>query len=408
MRHAAPTLISLFAGAGGLDLGLETAGFQTVAAIDLDADCCESLSKNQAADISIPGSAERAYLKGSRLVHSPIEEVAARHFRPASASATWRPDLLAGGPPCQPFSSSGKQHSLNDPRGRLFEDFVRLAQALRPRLILFENVRGLVTARGPNGKPGEALRLVLQTLESIGYATSCAVLNAADYGLAQRRVRLFILASQYAPLPRFPAPTHAEQGGADLFESRKRWISLGEFLAGQPPPRPEELTRPGPNLERQLRGVPEGSGLKSPGPKEPTRPGGHWGYKQGTFIADSSKPARTVTAASTQDWVRLPDGSLRRLTFRECAALQGFPPEWKFVGTKASQFRQVGNAVPSVFGRVLGKALLDALETQRPRTRAQSAALPAQVVSAIDYATRDDQRNGVSRVRSTLYRGRRG
>lgn len=284
---------------------------------------------------------------------------------------------------------------------------MRLAEELRPRLILFENVRGLVTARGPTGKPGEALRLVLEAFESIGYATTCSVLNAADHGLAQRRVRLFILAAQNPPLPVFPEPTHSEEGSVGLFGSRKRWISLGEFLAAQPPPAADEVTRPSPALERQLRDVSEGSGLKSPGPKEPTRPGGHWGYKQGTFIADLSKPARTVTAASTQDWIRLPDGTLRRLTFRECASLQGFPPEWKFVGAKASQFRQVGNAVPSVFGRVLGRTLLDVLEAQRPRTRAKSAPLPSHVVGAIAYATRDDQRNGSSRVRSALYTGRR-
>jgi DNA (cytosine-5)-methyltransferase 1 len=286
--------------------------------------------------------------------------------------------------------------SVEDPRGQLFQHFVRLAEALRPKLILFENVRGLVTARGASGEPGEVLRMVKGAFEGIGYATSFALLNAADYGAAQRRVRCFMMATRCTVLPRFPDPTHTEQPEGGLFDSLLPWVTLREFLSRFPPPTKQEIVRPTPALAAQLANVPQGSGLKSAGAREATRPGGHWGYRQGTFIANLEQPARTITASASQDWIRSPDGSLRRLTLRECAALQGFPPDWQFVGPAASRFRQAGNAVPSVFGKVLGEVLLAALESGCA-ARPASASFPCDVLTAIEYTRREQRRNGASR-----------
>jgi DNA (cytosine-5)-methyltransferase 1 len=286
--------------------------------------------------------------------------------------------------------------SVNDPRGRLFEHFVRLAEGLKPKLILFENVRGLVTSRGPKGEPGEVLSMVKEAFERIGYATTFALLNAADYGCPQRRVRCFMMATRCTTLPELPEPTHSEYPEGGLFGIKLPWVTLGELLATQPPPPPEEIVRPSPSLEAQLKNVPSGSGLKSAGAREATRPGGHWGYRQGTFIADLQQPARTITASASQDWIRLPDDSLRRLTLRECAGLQGFPVEWQLAGPIASKFRQVGNAVPTIFGRILGQALIEALECGL-RTRPHSATFPQDFQLAITYTRREQARNGESR-----------
>ncbi len=392
------TLISLFSGAGGLDVGLEQAGFDSAAVTDFDADCVRTLEVNQAKGVPVAGQHGRKHLDGAKVVRADVADLCAADLWPASADHTWVPDLLVGGPPCQPFSSSGRQRSVLEGRGRLFEHFVRLASELRPRAILFENVQGLVTARGRTGEPGEALAEVKERFEAAGYGTRFELLNAADYGCPQRRVRLFMLATRDAPLPVFPPPTHSRTTGT-LFSDTSQWVTLAELLASLPEPQQAEVVRPSAALAAQLGAIPSGSGLKSPGRSEPTRPGGHWGYKQGTFVADPGLPSRTVTAASTQDWVRLPDGSLRRLTLRECAALQGFPPEWEFVGSKASQFRQVGNAVPAVFGRVLGSAVARALTTtiDRPPT---SAPLPEGFELAVAYTRRDHARNAVARPRA--------
>lgn len=396
-QAGAPTLVSLFTGAGGLDAGLEIAGFNTVYATDMDRDCIETLGRTKAARIPVSVSAERRFLEDAELSLADIAELDPEHIRPLGTPPGWRPDLLAGGPPCQPFSSAGKMLSVNDPRGRLFEHFVRLANGLKPRLILFENVRGMVTARGPHGQPGEVLTLVREAFESIGYATTFALLNAADFGAPQRRVRCFMLASRQAPLPQFPEPTHAENPVPTMFGTLEPWVTLGAVLETLPRPDAADIVRPTAELAAQLAALSSGSGLKSAGAREATRPGGHWGYRQGTFIADPQRPARTVTAAAAQDWIRLPDGSLRRLTWRECSALQGFPPRWDFAGTAVSKFRQIGNAVPVRFGVVLGRSLLDALRTVAQSHAPMSAPFPASFAGAIEYTKREERRNGASR-----------
>lgn len=390
------SVVSLFSGAGALDIGLERAGFHTVAALDYDEDCAATLRASQAARIrSIDG---RTCLDGAKILQANVEDVTASDLRPKHKSRSWRPDLLVGGPPCQPFSSSGKQLSVHDPRGRLFEHFVRLATEMRPRVILFENVRGLVTARGPNGEPGEALMMVKSQFEAAGYGTRFSLLNAADFGSPQARVRLFMVAVAAGSPPMFPEPTHGEFGQARLLDHRLPWVTLGDFLRSRPSPEPDEIVRPTMHLWEALRDVSPGSGLKSAGARESTRPGGHWGYRQGTFIADLKRPARTVTGGAGQDWIRESDGSLRRLTWRECAALQGFPDGWVFEGSKASRFLQVGNAVPVVFGEVLGSVLHGACSS-RSRATPTSAPLPETFSTAMEYTRREARRNGASRAR---------
>lgn len=389
-----PTLVSLFSGAGGLDIGLEDAGFQSLFATDADADCVQTLTINKQQEIL--SSSGRPHLSSAKIVLSDVADLSSKDILDSTGQEL---DLLVGGPPCQPFSSSGKQLSVLEKRGQLFLHFVRLAEEIQPRAILFENVRGLVTARGQSGEPGEALASVKASFEDIGYATSFALLNAADYGCPQRRVRLFMIAAKDFCIPSFPLPTHSRSPETGLFGSVSEWKTLGDLLSELPPPKDEEIVRPTAQLSSKLAEIGPGSGLKSPGRSEPTRPGGHWGYRQGTFIADPELPARTVTASSSQDWIRTTDGLLRRLTLRECAALQGFPVDWMFFGNKASQFRQVGNAVPVAFGQILGSLLRKALRQKRI-LNPTSEALPAYMKAAVAYTKRDHARNSVARIRT--------
>src|SRR5208282_6536693 len=151
MTQANPTFVSLFTGAGGLNIGLEQAGFRAATAVECDPDCVRTLEQNQRERHPIPGGGH--YLSGTRLLARSVADLTGADLRPPGARSDWVPDLMAGGSPCQPFSSSGKMLSLDDPRGRLFEHFVRLAGEVKPRLILLENVRGLVRARGPRDEP---------------------------------------------------------------------------------------------------------------------------------------------------------------------------------------------------------------------------------------------------------------
>ncbi|MGH3923526.1 MAG: DNA cytosine methyltransferase [Pseudonocardiaceae bacterium] len=147
-----------------------------------------------------------------------------------------------------------------------------------------------------------------------------------------------------------------------------------------------------------LSALQPGTGLRSQGIVEANRPGGHWGYRQDCFVADLALPARTIRAASTPDWIRQQDGrSLRRLTWRECAGLQGFPTGWRFTGTVASRFRQIGNAVQGDVAAALGAVLLSALSQERS-ARPRSAEWPAEFHRRVRYTAMEDRVNGAYRA----------
>lgn len=395
MDPARPEAVDLFSGAGGLTAGLERGGFTTVAAVDDDADCVATLNAARQRRVLIDES--RCYLDGTRIVQADIGDIRARDLRPDGADRRWRPTLLAGGPPCQPFSSAGRQKGVEDPRGRLFLHFVRLADELKPPYVLFENVRGLLTAKTPDGIPGGVLAMVQEAFEEVGYATRFALLNAADYGAAQRRVRLYMLASRGRALPGFPEPTHAREPDDTRDRIVKPWVSLGEWLADQPRPHPDDVVRPSQSRHDALMQLEPGTGLRTGGVIEANRPGGHWGYRQDCFLADPSLPARTIRSASTPDWIRLEDDSLRRLTWRECAGLQGFPDDWPFQGTVASRFRQIGNALQGHVADALAATLRSAADDTRPR-RPKSAPWPTEFHRRVRYTAMEGRVNGESRA----------
>jgi len=389
-----PRFASVFSGAGGLDLGFEQAGWDCVYASDLEPTAVETLRQNQL-------GRGRRWLQDAFLEQTDIRLVRGREVL---AKAGYRKgDLFAlvGGPPCQSWSSAGHQLGFEDPRGRLFADYIRVASELDVRWLVFENVRGLLTARGRDGEPGSALELIRRTLLDAGFQTEVNLLNAADFGVPQRRVRLFMIGFRRGDHPPFPEPSHSND--ADLLGDRDPWVTLRECLGGIRPPTGEEVIRPSARLLEQLRRIPDGCGVRSPGKAESTRPGGHWGYKQGAFIADLALPARTVTASSQQDWVRDPKIGLRRLCPRECAAIQTFPTSWEFVGNRSAQYRLIGNAVPPKLARSIGTALKGHVALAQhfrdsPKARRQEL-LPLRptLVSAIEYTRRDGERNGESR-----------
>ena len=388
--------VSIFTGAGGLDIGFERAGFSIVSAVELHPKYCETIKKNQANSLTIPGTA-RSYYDGTLILNEDIANVTGGQLANGNDSI----DCLIGGPPCQSFSSAGKQLSIFDHRGTLIYEYLRILTELQPKTFLFENVRGLITAKGQNGNPGEVLKELLERFKNAGYNCRVALLNAADYGAYQRRVRCFIIGSRIAAAPEFPNPEFAEEESLSLIPEycRRKWNTLADFLALYADTDESQWVRPTAELMEQLKDVEEGSGLKSKGRVEATRPSGHWGYRQGTFIADKTKPARTVTGSSSQDWIRLDDGSIRRLTEREVALLQGFPIEWQFCGTKADHFQQIGNAVPTVFGEILGRTIASYLNGKyKSYPSKNEIVLPRDITEAIRYTIYDNERNGQFRV----------
>jgi DNA (cytosine-5)-methyltransferase 1 len=358
-----------------------------------------TLNAAKQSSIFVEGQESATYLQGAALRLADVRDLSGKDLKPDGAPVGWRPDLLAGGPPCQPWSSAGLQKGLQDERGQLIDHFVRMADELKPHFVLFENVRGLVTAIGRSGKPGEVLIDIKKSFEDIGYATAFATLNAADYGAAQRRVRLYMIATCDHELPSFPEPTHARGEDLDLFSIRKGWVDLGRFIDDLPAPAPVDIVRPSQEKETELSALRPGTGLKTVGRTENNRPGGHWGYRQDSFVADLNLPSRTIRAAATPDWIRSRDGTHRRLTWRECAALQGFPYEWPFQGPVTSKFRQIGNAVQADMAEVLGRSILASLRGGQLGRKPGSTSLPAEFGRRIKYTTAEHRTNGSHRVR---------
>ncbi len=390
--------VSIFTGAGGLDIGFERAGFDIISTLEIHPKYCETILLNQSKKIPIDGTTEgRTFYQGTKVVNADIATVCGDDLISRNDTI----DCLIGGPPCQAFSSAGKQQSIFDKRGTLVYEYFRILSELKPKTFLFENVRGIVTAKGKNAEPGEIIVELLSLFSNAGYNCRVALLNAAEYGAYQRRVRCFIIGSNIAAAPLFPNPEYAEIEEISLIPemNRRKWRTLGEFLDKYADQDESAWIRPTEELAKQLSSLPSGKGLKSIGRVEATRPSGHWGYRQGTFIADLSKPARTVTGSSSQDWIRMSDGSLRRLTLKEIAGLQGFPREWEFCGSKADRYQQVGNAVPTVFGEVLGKTLAEYLRGgYQFMPVSNDPELPKNIREAIRYTKYDNERNGAYRA----------
>ncbi len=385
--------ISLFSGAGGLDLGLERAGWDCRYASDIDAAAVQTLRLNKKKAGSTAPFLSNAFVEEADIRNSRGREI-------LSKAGVCRGDvaLLAGGPPCQSWSSAGHQQGFQDPRGQLFSDFIRLAGELDVRWLLFENVRGLLTARGPDGNPGSALQLIRSRLLSAGFQTAVALLNAADYGVPQRRVRLFVVGYRRGDTPPFPVPTHGKELGT---LGLKEWVSMKQSLSQLTPLSRENIIRPSGSLAEELSHLTPGSGVKSRGKVESTRPGGHWGYKQGAFVADLNLPARTVTASAQQDWIKDAKLGLRRLCPIECAILQTFPQDWIFAGNLATQYRLIGNAVPPKLAATVGDSLYHHAFAEarigKEFTLRDLLPLPARLTAAIHYTVKEEARNGASR-----------
>jgi DNA (cytosine-5)-methyltransferase 1 len=211
--------LSLFSGAGGLDLGLERAKtantrFASKCAVEFDDDCCRTLRHN---------FGERLHV-----VHADIRDVKPESLIPFLGLENGVLPLIIGGPPCQAFSQAGKQEATNDPRGNLIFEFLRFVEKLKPVYFVMENVFGLRSVEN-----GRLMRDIIKQMDALGYNVHHKLLHAVDYGAAQLRRRFFFIGVQkpYPPVP-MPLPTHGEEVG--LFQS-KPIFTVGEAFAGLPP-----------------------------------------------------------------------------------------------------------------------------------------------------------------------------
>lgn len=364
-----PVAVSLFSGAGGMDIGVEGAGFSVLAQIENDQHCCNTLR-----------TAKTSQARKSIIVERDIREVNPVSLRQTLELRQGELALLFGGPPCQSFSLAGKQQGLADERGLLLFEMIRFAREFRPAVVFVEQVKGLLSSRGPKGQRGEVFASFIVGLQEIGYASKWQVVVAADFGVPQLRERLFIVATRGRNGYRYPDPTHAhESESAELFPSQPH-VPVGRAIAGLGTPSPKvkgttfhsredghvDVT---PDRDRErIAQVPEGSYLAAQThlPKDILR---------GLTRKDTTKylrvhrnrPANTLRCGE----IFYHPTENRYLTPREYMRIHGFPDSYILRGPIRSrtgsvpnldQHRQVANSVPPLLAEALASSIYQYLD----------------------------------------------
>ncbi len=441
-------LLSLFAGAGGLDLGLELAGFTTLAVNELEPHACETLAANRALPTmgekefttwfaeqkkqkcyaNVPDQeiweleqrvrnafGKHLFLRRAQIIPGDIRNIPSSTFCEAAKIKRGELTLVAGGPPCQPFSRAGKRESVDVSDGQLFREFVRVVNDVRPRWFLFENVKGLVLTktevvrlfcedcgarpvvsfedrlayfRGETGRlqclfcrstrtklqaegeRGGSLDIILHEFESIGYRCTHTVLNAADFGAPQVRERLIIIGSRDGEHFIWPTRTHSSADTRNnqplLFTETLQlpWVTMQDVLWKTGHHKFGTL-----DPDRAVLWV-----------KNVVRPHDEpvtWRLDRPSPTIGAHQAAKLAIAPEG-----VPDEQLRRqqwhvlgkrqgdhapvsvkhfyLTDEELLLLQTFPSYWYLYGTRMQRAFQIGNAVPVKLAKALGEALIKA------------------------------------------------
>ena len=298
-------VVSLFSGAGGLDLGFKMAGHEIIWANDLYEDAVKTYRKNL----------------GDHVVLEDIHNIKDSDIPDC--------DIVIGGFPCQGFSVANTKRHIGDERNELYKQLIRVISAKRPKFFLAENVKGLTNL----GK-GEVFKMILEDFKALGYKVDSRILNAADFGVPQTRQRVIIVGvrNDLDFTYTFPDPIRSQTGEEGL----PVWVSVTEALS--PLPDPDE-----PNDVKNHTYS-----------KYKLNINGYIGHR----LLDPDKPAPTVTARGDNRGgvVILPHpNGQRRMTCRELATVQSFPVDFEFVGNNSSIYRQIGNAVPPLLGYAVAK-----------------------------------------------------
>jgi len=364
---------NLFAGAGGLALGVSKAGFQVTDLFELNPHACETLRIN-----------------AGKTIYGQIHQLDVRTVKWAEFDS--RVDLLATGAPCQAFSLSGKHRAHTDDRN-LFPEVIRAIRSARPAAVLLENVRGLLRPsfqqyfeyilrqlQCPSiaQRRGEAWQSHSERIRrhqcSVGYREEYRVewrlLDAADYGVPQNRQRVFIVAvREDLPVYRFPKPTHSKE--ALLWDQATEAYWQRHLISPPPGWKPARLSKPTEGRDAWVTVRDALAGLPEPAQCDRDAWNNHWlipgarSYK-GHSGSVLDWPSKTIKAGvhgvpGGENTVVLPNGTLRYFTLREAARIQSFPDDHVFAGARIHVTRQIGNAVPVTLAQKVAQPLWEIL-----------------------------------------------
>ncbi len=307
------TVVSLFSGAGGLDLGFKQAGFDLVWANDIDSDCVATYKKNIGDDV----------------IHGDISEIDVAEIPDC--------DVMLGGFPCQGFSVANTKRSVLDERNTMYLQYVRVLKAKRPKVFVAENVKGILTL----GK-GAVIEAIVEDFSDAGYDVTYKLLNAADYGVPQTRERVIIVGLRkdldYNFI--FPDPTHDK----DAENGKLPWVSVRQALENIPDPDgPDAHLVPNNEYSKYKISVKNFTGHR---------------------VTDPDKPSPTILARGDGGGgvCAIPHyNGVRRMSVRESATVQSFPLDFVFSGARGSAYRQVGNAVPVLLAKRIAESVMSLL-----------------------------------------------
>lgn len=320
--------IELFAGAGGLALGMELAGFNHLFLVDNDYNCIKTLHAN----------------RNWKLIKSNVDDV---NYNGIDA------DVITGGFPCQSFSHAGYRLGFNDIRGTAFFGFAKAIKEIKPPIFLAENVKGLITH-----DKGNTLAIILSTLRNLGYNVKYKILNTVNYNVPQRRERIIIVGVRVDIVDihyEFPLPS-------------KHIITLREALKNVPK---SEGAKYSESRKKVLYLVPEGGNWRHLSDKVAQE------YMLSTYYTNGGRtgiakrlawnePSLTLMCSPIQKQTeRCHPSETRPLTIREYARIQTFPDSWVFKGSISNQYKQIGNAVPVKFAEKLGQSIVTFLDKLR-------------------------------------------
>lgn len=369
MRRSSPLrAVSLFTGAGGLDLGVERAGYSVIYAVESDPTAVATLNRNRG----------RHFPSLPEVTPADITTLDPARVMDQLGVEPGQIDLLVGGPPCVAFSKSGfhleYKRKGKDPKASLLDDYLRFLVALKPKAFLMENVFGLVYRNQSAPFFGALYDGILRA----GFSRTYQVLNAADYGVPQNRQRLFVIGARGGQKLAHPMATHwgeheRRRPPADVDKLRPH-VSSGEALAGLVT-EPEEGEKVDGKWGHLLPEIPPGGNyLHFTEHEGHPRPIFEWRSRYWTFLLklDPTRPAPTLQG-QPGPYVGPFHWENRRLRVAELKRLHGFPDDYELEGGRREAQLQVGNAVPPLLGQVVAAAIRDQLSGDGPSSAAPAS-----------------------------------
>ena len=328
--------IELFAGAGGLALGLEMAGFNHLGLVEFDKYAAKTLKTNR---------------KSWNVICEDIKDVAERDLEKEFGIKKYELELLSGGAPCQSFSYAGKRLGLEDTRGTMFYHYATFLKKLQPKMFLFENVKGMLTH-----DKGNTFKTILDVFEEQGYVVTYSVLNAVDYNVAQKRERLIVVGirKDFKKMINFEFP-----------KKKEKKLVLRDIFFDVPE---SEGTKYSKEKEKIFSLVPPGGYWRDINPKIAKEymkscwdmGGGRTGILRRLSLDEPSLTILTTPQMKQTD--RCHPLEVRPFNIRESARIQSFPDSWIFEGSITNQYKQIGNAVPCNLAKEVGKEIIKALK----------------------------------------------